>query len=86
MGEDKFGRNPFPKQCSNSYSVLVRIKPIDRCLNLEGYKLISQFVSTTSYKDWQHTETFDAGKLVLSVIFIYCFEAFLDCKLLYLLR
>ena len=46
MGEDKFGRNPFPKQCSKSYSILVRIKPMDRCLNLEGYKLISQFVST----------------------------------------
>ena len=39
-----------------------------------------------SYKDWQHTETFDAGKLVQSVIFIYCFDAFLDGKILYLLR
>ena len=45
MGEDKFGRNPFPKKCSKSYSILVRIKPVDRCLNLEGNKLISQFVS-----------------------------------------
>ena len=38
------------------------------------------------YKDWQHTETFDAGKLVQSVIFIYCFDGFLDYKILYLLK
>ena len=41
---------------------------------------------TNSYKDLQHTETFDASKLMQSVIFIYCFDAFLDCKILYLLR
>ena len=46
MGEDKFGRNPFPKRCSKSYSILVRVNPLDRCLNIEGYKLISQFVSS----------------------------------------
>ena len=77
---------------------------MNRCLNLERYKLISQFASTIfcavkpgslhkimrcmilwdskcellkdSYKVWQHTETFDAGKLVQSVIFIYYFDAF----------
>ena len=39
MGEDKFGRDPFPIQCSKYYSILVRIKPTNRCLNLEGYEL-----------------------------------------------
>ena len=39
-----------------------------------------------SYKDWQHTETDDTGKLMQCVIFIYYFDAFLDCKILYLLR
>ena len=39
-----------------------------------------------SYKDRQHRETFDAGKLVQSVIFVYCFDVFLDCKILHLLR
>ena len=33
-----------------------------------------------SYNDWQHTETFVVGKLIQSVIFMYCAEAFLDIK------
>ena len=40
MGENKFGRNPFPKKYSKSYSILVRIKQMDRCFNSEGYKII----------------------------------------------
>ena len=54
MGEDKFGGDPFPKQCSKYYSILVRIKPMNRCLKLEGYKLISQFASTLfcAVKPW----------------------------------
>ena len=38
------------------------------------------------YKDWQHTETFVAGKLMQTCMFIYCFNTFLDNKTLYLLR
>ena len=38
------------------------------------------------YKDWQHTETFVAGKLVQTGMFIYCFDTVLDNKTLYLLR
>ena len=43
MGEGQFGRGPFQKQCSKYYSILVRIKPMNRCLNIEGNKLISVF-------------------------------------------
>ena len=38
------------------------------------------------YKDLQHTETFVAGKLMQTGMFIYCFDTFLDNKTLYLLR
>ena len=39
-----------------------------------------------SYKDLQHTETFDACKLMQSVIFIYCFDAFLDFEIMYFIK
>ena len=54
LGENKFGRNPWPKMSSKSYSILVRIKPMDPCLNLEGYKFILQFVSAIfcAVKPW----------------------------------
>ena len=35
---------------------------------------------------WQHIKRFVADKMVQTDVFIYCFDAFLDNKTLYLLR
>ena len=70
MGEDKFRKNPFPKKCSKSYSGLVRIKPMDRCLNLEN---LHADRTTVCFEPWQKLRArFGARKTGLSPpVFLY---------------